>query len=358
MKNKKLMFFVIIGLFIALLLSGCTGRSFAATSWPGLSSDGSSLFIAHGSHIYALQGESGIESWRFPIEPDRAQTFFAAPAITDDGELIVGSYGNTLYSINKDNGAEIWQFNDAKSKYIGSALVKDNMVFAPNGDGNLYALDLQGNSLWTPFKTTQPQWARPAQNGQMIYTSALNHQLFALNIKTGQELWSADLGSASVGRIATTENAVFAGTFGNKMISLNGATGNARWEFDTQDWIWGGASLDTDNIYFGDLSGNLYAVNQSTGREVWPSILLDSPIFGSPLISDTTLYIGTEGGTAYAISTESGKQLWARSTTISIYSSPEAINGFIVFAGTEEDALKVQAFDTEGTVQWTYTPTN
>ena len=84
MKKSRILLALISLIIIASLLSGCTGAGTATTtSWPGLTLDPEAGvgYVAHGSHVYAINLLNGSQTWRFPNEPVRNSTFDAPPAI-------------------------------------------------------------------------------------------------------------------------------------------------------------------------------------------------------------------------------------------------------------------------------------
>ena len=66
--------------------------------------------------------------------------------LTPDGQLIVGGFDKKLYSLNPQTGQSNWQFTDAHDRFFGGVLVVNNMIYAPNADYNLYALNLKGTA--------------------------------------------------------------------------------------------------------------------------------------------------------------------------------------------------------------------
>ena len=106
--------------FAAFILTAC-GGAFANTSWPGLTADADTVYVAFNQQVYALQASNGTENWRFPAETDNAQNFYAAPTLTEDGILVAGTYNNLLYGIDPSNGGQEWLFEEASKSYIGSS---------------------------------------------------------------------------------------------------------------------------------------------------------------------------------------------------------------------------------------------
>ncbi|HEY5731407.1 MAG TPA: PQQ-binding-like beta-propeller repeat protein, partial [Anaerolineales bacterium] len=149
--RKKLLLITLV-LLGAVLLSAC-GGAVRGTTWSGLSADENTAYLADVSLVYGINLKDGRELWRFSDADDNKAQFYASPVITPDGLVIVGSAaGNhTLYALDpadlftngefKTPNIE-WTFTGADGSWVAAPLIVDDRLFAPNGDGNLYVLDL------------------------------------------------------------------------------------------------------------------------------------------------------------------------------------------------------------------------
>ncbi len=131
MKSLRLPLLSVVVLVIASLLSACAGVVLPS-GFPGVSSDQKTAYLAFNQYVYAVDLSNGTQIWRYPDKGSSSITFFASPALTPDGQLIVGGYNNILYSLDPVSKAEKWQFA-AKDRFVGSALVTPQGIFAPFG---------------------------------------------------------------------------------------------------------------------------------------------------------------------------------------------------------------------------------
>ncbi len=362
MKFKYLLLTSLL-LLLAVTTSACTGAATAATSWPGLSVNSDTAYVAYNQHVYAIDVSSGDEKWRYPPkgEEDSKITFYAAPRLTADGQLIVGGYNKVLYSLNPDTGAENWTFTPAADNYIASAMTSEDSIFAPNADQNLYVLDLNGNQSWM-YTTQGALWAEPTTDPDCtcVYLSSMDHEIYAIDAETGRLKWeSVDLGGSLISSpVLSPEGVLYVGTFANEMLALNAIDGQIIWRFTTQDWVWGGPILQDDRLYFGDLSGTFYALDASTGAEMWKS-QLEGRITATPLLVDETIYVPTESGNLYALNL-SGATRWSKAVTdgnqpAKLNAPPVSAGELILVSAIAKDCL-VYAFDPDGNQQCFFTP--
>lgn len=112
--------------------------------------DGRAYFASYGGFLYALDQASGAMVWRASIE---AQARSSSPAIAADGSIIVGSYANKLFRFSSD-GQQIRAWS-AGNWFRSSPTLADGRIYVGNGDGKIYAFDLEGVGP-APINETYP----------------------------------------------------------------------------------------------------------------------------------------------------------------------------------------------------------
>ena len=227
MKRRKLLSLVVLIIVLGVMATGCTSSSASsASSWPGLTIADGEGFFAYAAQVYALDTKNGDLLWAYPQETSSSRQFYAAPAVGTD-LVVVGDYANALAAIDRQNGKEKWQFTGAEDRYIASALVTDETVYAPNTDHNLYVLDKDGNLKWR-FQADGPNWTKPLAGSDYLYMVSMDHYLYALNFDydstaletdgQGQRVlvtepaWSLELSAAVVADPVIADGILYAGT--------------------------------------------------------------------------------------------------------------------------------------------------
>jgi outer membrane protein assembly factor BamB len=374
MKISRFLLLSFLLILTASFLSSCTGSGSLPSGWPGLLVNENTGFLANSTRVYSINLENGSLNWKHPLDKadEKGKGFYAAPVLTGDGkQLIVSGYDHILYSLDPNTGTTQWTFPRTKDdtvkasdRYIGSPLVTSEGIFAPNADGFLYALDLQGNQLWPPFQTSGPLWAQPVtdEKCQCLYISSMDHHLYSVDAATGKQLWqSPDLGAAVVASPIYDENGtLFVGTFGNEMLALDSATGEIKWRYTTANWVWSTAVLKDGKIYFGDLDGFYYALS-TTGNQIWAN-KADGLIVGTPLLKDDLIYFGTENGSVYAVTLEGNgtilknlNSLVLNDKTVNgkIYAPILSYGDLLLVTPSESEALLV-ALTSTGELKWPF----
>lgn len=356
--NRKKIYLVLLIAFGAFLLSACASRASLVNTWPGLAADGERAYLASGSHIYAVDVASGQEVWRYPAETDSNIVFYANPVLTADGQLIAGSEGNNheLVSIDPATGKDNWAapFIDARGKWVGSPLVFQETIYAPNSDGFLYILGMDGKQVSEPLELGGALWSAPVTDGGYIYVTSLDHHLHIID-PAGNSLVGkpVDLGGATPGSPAAGDGGVYVGSFSSN-IQFVKSSGENEAIFTAADWIWGAPAIADGTLYFGDLTGNLYSMDIASGRQNWDTVKPDGPVVASPLVLGDQVYVVTEAGSFLALDRD-GKIVWEKTVGGKLYTNPVLSGEFIIVAPYRAE-FALAAYDAEGKQAWTFTP--
>jgi outer membrane protein assembly factor BamB len=350
MKKYKISLLLII-LAGSLLLSSCAG-AISASSWPGLTMSGDTVYVSYATGVFAIRASDGQLAWRYPAEVNKSLAFYAAPAVVGD-QIVVGDYSATLHGLDALSGTEKWTFKDAKGRWIANSYCNSDTILAPNGDQTLYALTLAGQLRWK-FTTNQALWGSPVTNDTTVFIASMDHFLYALNITNGNEVWKADLGGAALyGPALGADGLLYVGTLGNEVLAIDSSSGAIQWRFKTTNQVWGTPILDEGSVYFGDLSGTIYAVDAQNGTQLW-KVDAGGPVFGSAVVTPDGLVFNTENGKVVMVSTTGGV-VWTQTIVGKLYTTPVFGNDQIVVAVTGGDNLLV-ALTLQGTQKWTYAP--
>mgnify|MGYP001235121574 CR=1 FL=1 len=348
--KRKTILILVVTLMLAFLLSACSGSSSsAAKSWAGVLLTDDTIFYSNSTFVYALKTENGNILWSYPEKASPSRIFSAEPVLAGD-QLIVGDYGKLLTSLNVLDGKEKWQFGGAKSRYVDSPLVINDMILAPNADYHLYALDLQGNLKWT-FTAGHSLWTRPASDGKFVYVACLDHNLYALDLVTGSLVWKTDLGASLVSRPVLSEDGtlVFQGNIDGTMVALSTSDGSKVWEQKAGGPIWSAPVVYSGNLYFGDESGRINILLARDGSVV-QSLQTDGAVLGGGTILETGIAFGNEKGEVILVGFNGEKQ-WTRTVNGKLYSNLHS-NGSRLIVSAYGGEKPLVALDVNGNENW------
>jgi outer membrane protein assembly factor BamB len=307
----------------ALVLTACAGGEPPPSSFPGISLDGRNAYLASNAHVYKFDAATGAEAWRFPAAGAQASNGeqlpgpFAGPPLKF-GDLIVvggtiGANGKPdphLYALSSENGREVWRFSGGEAEYTDGVATDGKLIFAPNGDSNLYAIDpakmngAEPSVTWVFTGSADKLWSRPLVAEGRVYQPSLDHNLYALDAATGKEVWrfTADASVTSVP--ALKDGVLYFGSFDRRFYAVDAETGEQIWETDALlgGWVWNDATLDDDDnvVYVGDVKGKFYTIDTQGGDVVWSS-QLNGAIHGQPVIQGDRIYVASFDTYVYAL---------------------------------------------------------
>ena len=368
MRRKLLLIsLVLLG---AVLLSAC-GGAVRGTTWAGLAADDTTAYLADVSLVYGINLNDGREAWRFSDREDNKAQFYSNPVITPDGLVVVGSAGgeHILYALDPRDliadgdfrtPAVEWTFSGAGGPWVAAPLVAGDTLFAPNGDGNLYVLDLtDGQSQKQPVQVVElggRLWAQPATDGERVYITSLDHSVYAIDVETYAVAWREDVSAAIPGSPAIgPDGMLYVGSLASQLERFDPETGAHNSILDAGNWIWSTPAFDGDTLYFGDLEGNFYSFNASTNTLNW-NIQPDGAITAATILQNDHLLLATESGNLYAIDKD-GSTLWFEEVGGKIYTTPVVAGDYILVASLETD-FYLAALDSNGRRVWTFPAEN
>jgi outer membrane protein assembly factor BamB len=371
--RKKLLVISLV-LLAAVLLSACTGQA-RANTWPGLAADENMAYLSHINLVYGIKMKDGTEAWRFSDKDDNKALFYAQPALTPDGLVVVGSAAGKykLYALDPQNTsveddsshpAVKWTFTGAESPWSAAPLVVDNLLFAPNSDGNLYVLDLNDGQIQKqPVKVVPlggQLWAQPVTDGERVFVSSIEHTVSAIDIKTFDVIWQDNVNAAVPGSPAIgSDGMLYVGSLASELEQFDPKTGNHKSVLDAKNWIWGAPTVSGESLYFGDLDGYLYSYNTADDVLNW-SIQPDSSndesrsITANVFAGEDIIVVATESGNIYAVD-EAGAILWPKDVGGKIYTTPVAAGDLFLVAPLETDFF-LTALDKQGRQVWNFAP--
>ena len=370
MTKTKTLVLIMMLIFLSLLISGCSGSGMIAGSWPGITIDGDTAYVANSQAIYHIDlTDEGDQLDAYPAEAIRGATFFHAPFLLDEETLIAGSYDNKVYAIDLDSGAAKEFFNSTKNRWIAEPIFANGMIYYPNSNGFLYAVTPDGDSPWN-FETKAAIWAKPLIEDNRLYLASQDHFLYALNAETGDEIWNVDLKASIVNSPVLDENGIlYVGSFsntetGSTVTAIDSTDGSVVWETATEGWVWGSPTLGPENtLYVTDLNANLYAINTTDGSLIWEKLVqAGSAITGSALFFNDAIYVVTRGGAITSYDTN-GERLWKEEfgnedNPIEFHGTPLVAGEDLILVSAVGGDSIVYAFNTKLESLWQFTPEN
>jgi outer membrane protein assembly factor BamB len=231
----------------------------------------------------------GCSSKSSPVPPEVAQNIKDWPTANKDYENTRATTDSTIKSGNVNTLGVAWTFDIPGIGEYGAAptnpLIAGDIVYLQDMKSNVFAVDLKtGRELWRKMYNTDVYGPEgPAIGWGKIFVMKGHYDIAALDITNGNELWSTKLSDKEIVGIDIQLTA-----YGN-MVYVSTVPGSSNADF-----------------YSGGQAGVIYALDQQSGAVKWSWNTVDSAdIWGNPAVN-------SGGGAWYppAIDTDTGIIYW------------------------------------------------
>jgi len=198
--------------------------------------DGKVIFGSFDGFVYCLDAYSGTEMWKFRTGAE-AWHINKLPVFEEktlEGntikKILVPSFDNFLYCLDVETGNEMWRFRTGKYGNSSAPVIFDNIIYQSTRDGILYAIDFEGRELWR-FRTGEPVDAG-FEYGNLFVICSGDGNVYALDKKTGQEIWRYHTGSLNYHIPTFWNGKIYFSSWDCHIYAID-INGNPLWRFAT-----------------------------------------------------------------------------------------------------------------------------
>lgn len=260
-----------------------------------------------------------------------------------------------------------WRFDTEGPVWAGVA-VADNVVYAADDAGHVYALDSrEGSSRWT-VALSAPVRATPTVSGNGLYLHTDSGEVMRLDRRTGDVDWRTRVGKA-VERIppnqpdsrydnyASSVNVhgelALVGLHEGAVVALDAATGEKRWRRRTSGPVLGTPTTDSHRVYFTTFTGHLGALHAVDGALDW-RVETSGPITSAASLGNGRIVVGNRSYDLLGLDAESGNVIWRHYYWFSWVESTATIVDDVAYVGSS-DAQRLNAIAvSDGELLWSY----
>ncbi len=244
----------------------------------------------------------------------------ARPAVDPETErIIVGTRDGYLRCLSPVDGQIEWEFRTYSRFYAGPA-VDNGIVYAPGGDGTLYAVRARnGEKIWE-YKAGEELVTTPVIDGSRLLVTSQSDTLFVVDLATGKWIWQyrRDQPAGMTVRGAATpvvhDGLVYQGFSDGSLVALTLEEGAVKWERKITTST-AANFLDVDSSAVFDDLGHVFvasykdgvtALDAKTGDLVWVS----NQTGITALISRGDVLFTAGDGAVGALQASDGRVLW------------------------------------------------
>lgn len=279
----------------------------------GIAYSGGTVFATTGfGEVHALEGGTGAEQWVQKLDAPAT----ASPTVSG-GLVYVISRDNIAWAIDSSNGRVRWNIpgTPSVSGTIGGAgpAITDTMAIFPFASGEIVAALRQGGvRMWAAtvaggrkgraYANVTDIVADPVIANGVLYTGNQSGRAVALDLETGNRMWTADDGA--YGPVWVAGDSVFLLSDEAELVRLDALTGETIWSKELPYfrrnrvnkrkaiYAYFGPVLAGGNLWVASDKGTLTGYDPATGAE---RLVLDVP-------GGAATNLAVAGGTMYVVS--------------------------------------------------------
>lgn len=276
--------------------------------------------------VKAMDVDSGKEIWSTDLAIKTGFFHRNRPALLSGGVAVsgnhvyIGSENAQLYALNAEDGTIAWQTTVA-GEALSNPVVSDGVVLVHTGNGMLQALDeANGSVKWTVNLDVPPLTLRGESSPTTAFGAAIvggdNGRVSAVLINQGQLIWqqriSQPSGATEIARLndvhttpVVANNVVYALAYNGNLAAMDLRSGQVMWSREigsVTDLI-----VDGGRIYLVDQDDRVIAVDTQGGVTLWRQSELLHRNLTSPVLFNGYIVAGDSEGYLHWINTDDGR---------------------------------------------------
>lgn len=240
--------------------------------------DGNVLVSDREGNVIALERTTGKTRWQ-----TRLASPVMSPVLVSGARVVALSNSGVVTGLDRQTGQVVWQFAtqnpNLSLRGAASPIALDaTTALVATADGRVHGITLaNGTPLWSR-RISQVRGASdidrladidatPVFEGTTLYVVSYSGQLLAVDLATGQLLFSQDI--ASLKSVALDGDSLYATTLDGKLLCLDKVTGDLRWQSDTLSYRGLSNAVATPRaVLVGDVYGYIHAFDKATGKPI------------------------------------------------------------------------------------------
>ncbi len=298
--------------------------------------------IGNTHFLRAIDAKTGFLIWQY-TRHQPPECMCSQASILSGGMLFAQSDGHSLYAFLPSGAApskRLWQF-PGNGAPLTSPVVAGGFVVFGSGDHNVYALDAKTGAVKWTGTTGYVFTATPAISDGVVVIGDQGGNIDGFDLNTGKSLWSDSAGNVDVAAVIARGTA-YVVTEDHSVYALNVTNGRQLWQYDMEDYAVFSPILAGQLVIVANRAGQLVALDAKTGKLVWQTDLNGTP-FSQPEFwaAENAVVLKINDHAIGAFNAATGKALWLYNTPLVV--TPPVVNGKAVDVVTSNgtvDALE------------------
>ncbi|KUJ62957.1 pyrrolo-quinoline quinone [Flavobacteriaceae bacterium CRH] len=242
--------------------------------------------------IFAIDNQTGTAFWKTRIGniTDQIVLKDQVPVI-NDGKLFITTQNGNIYALDTKDGSLIWNYKLESTNNDIPVLYFDNKIFTQSGN-SLYSFEANTGKLLSQKTFEEPIHGKPVTDGENIFIANEKDIVFALSADKLDILWQFKLAENQSNikeRIFCKDKKVYFGAQGTEVSSvyaLDSKTGTQLWKTDFQGDNVEYIVEESDNVWGYTRKAKLFQLDLTNGEIAFDAKLTTKPISNLEFTSD------------------------------------------------------------------------
>lgn len=272
-------------------------------------------FVTDRGVVYQLNQETGRRVASMGTDKE-----VSAGVAKNDNLIFFGTYDAELVAVSLVDRNIAWT-KQLTSEVLAEPAYMAHKLAVQTADGWLSLLDSNtGDTLWRvkedlPALTVRGTSSPVIADGKVI-AGFSDGKVKAFGLLNGKEVWSFDVGKAEGryeierltdvdGRLVVDGNVVYATAYNGTVSALNITTGRPLWQRNIPSAV--GVAVKNGVLAAVDMDSKVYALNAANGSELWTSMELEGRSLISPVFYREFVAVMDRGGYVHLLNSQTGK---------------------------------------------------
>lgn len=228
----------------------------------------------------------------------------------------------------------LWRYQ-TEEEVRATPAIGNGMVYIGSYDHNLYALDQKTGRLRWNYSSDAGICATAAVWRHLVIAGSQDFNIYGIDGSNGKEVWRYRTFREVSASPRVFEDRLYVGSDDGHMHAIDPRNGRSLWRYRTYREIQSTAAYANGLLFFGGRDEYFYALDAITGEVKWKS-RTQGDIISSPTVSDGYVYFGSMDFAVYALETKSGWLAWREPTDKFVLSSPLVVNDRLYIGSTDK----------------------
>jgi outer membrane protein assembly factor BamB len=279
-------------------------------------------------------------------------TLISAGPATTDNLVIIATQAGEILALRQTDGKVAWKAHTS-SEVLAAPAASKEVVLIKTIDGRLSAFSVvDGHTLWH-YQQTEPTLilrgaSAPQISNDIVIAGFANGNVARLTLPNGNLLWlqpiATPTGSFAIQRMIDIDadpiifgNHVYAATYQGQIAALNLATGQIIWTHDLSSFS--GMAVDEERVYISDAKSNIWAFDRESGRVDWRQTQLEARTLSGPAIMGDTIIVGDAEGYLHWLNKSDGHFIARTRVDLSGIITAPIVDHNILYVATRDGQL-------------------